>query len=62
MKGFVENVAANKAMLTGFVNDNNDLEETNDKVVNSKNDLNGFVDNFSVNNRKLKGLVNDKSE
>ena len=55
LKGFVENVATNKAFLTGFINDKSVLAEPS-----SKNEIKGLVENVAVNKALLDGLVNDK--
>ena len=55
LKGFVENIATNKALLTGFVDD----KSVSAKPI-GKNEVKGLVENVAVNNALLDGLVNDK--
>ena len=51
----MENIATNKALLTGFVDD----KSVSAKPI-GKNEVKGLVENVAVNNALLDGLVNDK--
>ena len=58
LKGFVENFAINKALLSGSVNN----QDVNSKKIPKpgKNELKGFVENFATNKALLTGSVNNQ--